>query len=262
MSDARRDVEFKKRVGELLHAAGVSFKADMAVEGLQVDFVVTDEGGNFIIIEAKTWELNESNLTRAARQARLYCGVTKADKAYVVLNGLDKGNPEEGVLSIEEVADVLRSGPRVPGTRELAFRTFQPPERIVFAAMPFTPEYDDIFLVAMAHAAKSVNAVCMRVDHEDFKGDIVAEIKRLIHASVAVIADLSESRPNVLYEVGYAHALERPTIHICSTPMDGLPFDVRNWNTLKYIKGQTFRFQERLCIRLKAVLEADFPGES
>jgi hypothetical protein len=125
----------------------------------------------------------------------------------------------------------------------------------VFAAMPFSPEYDDIFFVAMSYAAKSVGAVCRRVDLEDFGGDIIVEIKRLIDSSIAVIADLSESKPNVLYEVGYAHALDRPTVHICSTPLDGLPFDVRNWNTLQYKRGQTYEFQERLSTRLKVLLD-------
>ena len=60
-----------------------------------------------------------------------------------------------------------------------------------------------------------------------------------LRRSSAVIADLSESKPNVLYEAGLAHALKRPSVHICSTPIADLPFDVRNWNTIFCRRGQT-----------------------
>ncbi|OGO37528.1 MAG: hypothetical protein A2Z03_09030 [Chloroflexi bacterium RBG_16_56_8] len=124
---------------------------------------------------------------------------------------------------------------------------------LIFAAMPFAPEYDDVYFVAMAPAAGSVNAVCKRVDQEDFTGDVVKEIQRLIHACDAVVVDLSEAKPNVLYEAGFAHALERPTVHICSTPMEQLPFDVRNWNTIKYSKGQTHKLKNELTKAFKQI---------
>jgi len=120
--------------------------------------------------------------------------------------------------------------------------------------MPFDPSYDDTFLVAMAHAAKTVNAACKRVDRTEFVGDIVEEIRRLIDASIAVIVDLSEGRPNVLYEAGYAHALGKPSVHISSTPLSDLPFDVRNWNTIPYTRGGTMILRGPLSTRLKAVV--------
>lgn len=93
------------------------------------------------------------------------------------------------------------------------------------------------------------------MDREEFAGDIVEEIKRLIKASKAVIADLSEGKPNVLYEAGFAHALGKPTVHICSTALTELPFDVRNWNTVAYTLGQTTKLREPLARRLKAVID-------
>jgi len=233
----------------------VPFESNVPVEGLQADFVISDPSGAFIIIEAKTWEPNESNLKRATNQATLYERATKADKVYFVIDGLDHGDAGEGVLAFSQLLDVLPSTSTKLRMRSGMFPEVQYSESIVFAAMPFAAEYDDIFFVAMSYAAKSVGAVCRRVDLEDFGGDIVAEIKRLIYSSVAVIADLSEAKANVLYEVGYAHALDRPTVHICSTPMDELPFDVRNWSTLQYKRGQTYEFQERLGTRLKSLLD-------
>jgi hypothetical protein len=124
----------------------------------------------------------------------------------------------------------------------------------VFAAMPFSPEYNDVFFVAMASACERVNLACRRVDKEEFTGDIVDRIHDMIRNCVGVIADLSESRPNVLYEVGYAHALGKPTVHICSTPLDELPFDVHGWSTVSYAKGQTYELISPLASRLSAAI--------
>ena len=91
----------------------------------------------------------------------------------------------------------------------------------------------------------------LKVATHPFSGDIVEEVKRLIRASRGVIVDLSEGKPNVLYEAGFAHALDKPTVHICSTPLSDLPFDIRNWNTVVYNHGQTTELREPLVRRLR-----------
>jgi len=157
-----------------------------------------------------------------------------------------------GVIPITDVPRII--GTPVAAT-ELGEHPAPAPKPTVFAAMPFASEYDDVFFVAMAFAAEQTGTTAKRVDREPFEGDVVDKICQMIRDSVGVIADLSDALPNVMYEVGYAHALERPTIHICSTPLSELPFDVRNWNTLAYKKGQTFGLREKLAERLKAALK-------
>ena len=87
----------------------------------------------------------------------------------------------------------------------------------------------------------------------DAATNTVDEIQALIRSAIAVIVDLSESRANVLYEAGYSHALEKPTVHICSTPLCELPFDVAHWNTIKYQMGQTYHLRDVLARRLEAI---------
>ncbi len=41
------------------------------------------------------------------------------------------------------------------------------------------------------------------------------------------------------------------------SPLKELPFDVRNWNTIQYSKGQTFALRELLAKKLSALLEND-----
>lgn len=121
--------------------------------------------------------------------------------------------------------------------------------------MPFDSKYDDVFFVAIAPAAKAVGANARRVDREEFTGDIVSKIRALIGESAAVVIDLSEARPNVLYEAGYAHALGKPAVHICMSPLKELPFDVSHWNTLMYAAGQTHVLKQGLTKRLREVMK-------
>ena len=268
-----RGDEFEKRVAEILRKNAIAFSEKVAFRGVRVNFLIGAPDGRSIVVEAKSWSTTKSNLNRAIEQVRLYRGALGADEAIVVLEGLDRGRPGEGVVSerelIRSLSATLQLQPPLPGEpsrfslgKQLGQGAFgttylvtREPQRTIFAAMPFSGDYDDTYFVAMAYAAESVGAVCERVDHEDFQGDVVDEIKRLIHRSVAVISDLSESKPNVLYETGFAHALSLPTVHICSTPLSQLPFDVRNWNTIEYSKGQTHSLRNVLAKRLAGLLK-------
>ena len=231
------------------------FTREKPIGGLRPDFVVTGPRGQTVIVEAKPWRPTRENLERASHQAQQYLAATRADQALLVLAGLEHDVGRAGVVSPHRLIDALKK--LFAETRKkLQTRAPEPPgeEQIVFAAMPFDGKYDDTYFVAMSHAARQIDAACERVDHAEFSGDIVEEIKRLIHASVAVIVDLSESKPNVLYEAGFAHALGKPVVHISSTDLAVLPFDVRNWNTLPYAVGATTALRDPLAKRLKAVM--------
>jgi nucleoside 2-deoxyribosyltransferase len=103
----------------------------------------------------------------------------------------------------------------------------------------------------MTGAAAAADAVCVRTDQYDFEGDIVVEVKKQIEQSLAVIADLSDSSANVFFELGFALGLTKPVVPICATPLEKLPFDVRNWNVVKYQFGQTAALKPKLARRLR-----------
>jgi hypothetical protein len=93
--------------------------------------------------------------------------------------------------------------------------------------VPFKEEFDDVYFVAMSDASVSVGATCICIDNEDYQGDILEKLKQDIKDSIVMIADISGANPNVLYEIGFSHGIGKPTIHICSTPLNKLPFDVK-----------------------------------
>jgi hypothetical protein len=248
--------EFEKCVAQLLQQLGADFVRGEAVGGVQPDFVVKAPNGKTAIVEVKGWDPSGGNTSRALNQVKQYQLATNADLALIVMPQLKRNFLDDKVVNEEGLLAILQEWLSKNWVRFRREPKREKPkkERIVFAAMPFDRKYDDTFFVAMTYAAEKVNAVCRRVDKEEFAGDIVEEIKRLILASVAVVVDLSESKENVLYEAGYAHALGKPTAHICSTDLSRLPFDVRNWNTILYDIGGTMSLRIKLARRLSSVI--------
>lgn len=251
---------FVERIEKRLREMGFEYVVEPAIGGLTPDFLVRLPGGSVMLIEAKAWAPTEENQRRAIQQAGFYRSVAGLGSVFVVLKGLPRGKPKEGLVNEHELIGKLLERsydiPRLPQIGRALELKSRLRKRIIFAAMPFEGKYDDTFFVAIASAAQSVDAVAKRLDQEDFTGDIIAEMKRLIRSSIAVVADLSESKSNVLYETGFAHGLEVPTVHICSTPLGDLPFDVRNWNTIRYRIGRTHELRPILTARLSRVLSA------
>lgn len=252
-----REAELQDVIASELSSAGIRFDRQVSTRGLRTDFLVYAPDGRRYVVEAKAWDKYPGFQARAAHQAELIQRISDADGAFVVVEGLQRSDPTRGALTLDRLIPTLESAFEEEAERK------RPPGRAagesrgtVFAAMPFDARYDDVFLVAMTYACHQCNLACTRVDRQEFSRDIVEEIQADIRDSVAVIADLSESNPNVLYEVGFAHALEKPIVHICSTSLTELPFDVAQWNTLPYTQGQTFAFRGRLTRRLRAVLAA------
>ena len=117
--------------------------------------------------------------------------------------------------------------------------------------MPFTDEMLDVFILGIRWAAKEVAAVAERADDLEHNGEIIGEIRKAIAEYDAVVADTTGANPNVCYEVGYAHALQRPTVLICR---DGerLPFDLKGTNYLMYANILSLR--DPLKVKLAAAL--------
>lgn len=253
MTDSAR--RFEDQIASYLEEAGYTFKRNPSVGGLRPDFLIKGPHGERVVVEAKTWSPRGGNTARALNQAEHYRQVTKADRAFVVLDQLQRNHREAGVVNVDGLLEVLGDyfAKHKPSRRRKA-PARQSLGGTVFAAMPFDSKYDDTYFVAMTHAAESIDATCERVDRTEYVGDIVEQIKAMIEDSIVVIVDLSESKPNVLYEAGYADALPRPTVYICSTPLGDLPFDVRNKNVLTYALGGTAKLRQSLTRRLKGIV--------
>lgn len=247
------EVKAEQGIANVLRNANIPFQSQVSIGGVRPDFLLETPTGRKIIIETKSWNPTEKNQARAINQAQYYKTATQVDRVFIVVPNLHQGRPLEGLLAEHELISVLKNEFQKKKTtgEELYISNT---DRIIFASMPYNESYDDTYFVALVEAAKSVDAVCERVDEKKFIGDIVEYSKKLIRDSFAVIADLSDSKLNVLYEVGYAHGIEHPTILICSTPMTSVPFFLRNLKIIEYKKGQTYKLKEELINSLSSLL--------
>jgi hypothetical protein len=73
-----------------------------------------------------------------------------------------------------------------------------------------------------------------------------------------VIAEITPPNPNVFYELGYAHALDKPTI-LLAERSSKLPFDVSGYRCIMYdnsIKGKS-GLETLLRNHLLAILQGE-----
>ena len=120
----------------------------------------------------------------------------------------------------------------------------------VFVAIPFAPEFEDVYEFGIYGPVRRGGLVCERVDQASFTGDILTKIKERIATAKFVVADLTLARPNVYLEVGYAWGKEVPVVFLARSD-ESLHFDVRTQRCIIYgTIGQLARDLERLIAGL------------
>lgn len=109
----------------------------------------------------------------------------------------------------------------------------------VVVMMPFAKEFDPVFeTIKTAVAAIGPNWRCVRIDGDHSAGNVLTMIQNHIQTATICIADITSFNPNVMWEVGYASALDKPVIAIGQST-EQLPFDISHLMVLKYhIKNQ------------------------
>lgn len=83
---------------------------------------------------------------------------------------------------------------------------------------------------------RKLGYICERCDIQPPNKLIEHRIIESIYEASLVVADLTNMRPNVLYELGIAHTVPKKTVLISQ---DRLPFDLRDCDTIMY-KGKEF----------------------
>lgn len=124
-----------------------------------------------------------------------------------------------------------------------------------FVIMQFTTPYNELYQDVIQPVCEKLKVDCKRADESYTSELILADISRQIIESKFIIADISPKNPNVFYELGYAHALTKPTILIAEKETE-LPFDVSPFRTLFYensIRGKK-HVEDGLTKHIKAIL--------
>lgn len=115
----------------------------------------------------------------------------------------------------------------------------EPGEQLkAFVIMPFAPEFDDVYdVIRQSVSALGEDLVATRLDEVRAAGRITDDLLQELEGAALCIADVTGSNPNVMWEVGFAAALHKPTVAI-SQATTTLPFDIRDVRTLEYDRSK------------------------
>lgn len=105
----------------------------------------------------------------------------------------------------------------------------------VFVAMPYSEEFENVYEFGIYPAVRNCGLICEKVDKTHFTGDILQRIRQGIETASIVIADLTQARPNVYLEVGYAWG-RRIQVIFLARKGEELHFDVSGHRCIYYGK--------------------------
>ncbi|MEN2414220.1 hypothetical protein [Flavobacterium mesophilum] len=105
-------------------------------------------------------------------------------------------------------------------------------EKQVFMLTPFNDQYRSDFKT-VREVCNNLNLNCIRGDEEYVPNDIFGHILKQIVKSRLIIANITGRNPNVLYELGVAHTLNKPTLIIAKN-FNEIPFDLNNKRIVIY----------------------------
>ena len=114
---------------------------------------------------------------------------------------------------------------------------------LVFVGMPFRDDMDEMFATVQA-ACHELGLRAVRVDDNVAgSGFISRDITELIERAEFLIFDLTHERPNVYYELGYAHGVGNEAAEILmiaregtSVHFDSSPLRVRFYRDLDHLR--------------------------
>ena len=127
---------------------------------------------------------------------------------------------------------------------------------LVFVIMPFSgADMDDTYR-AVKDECRKLHLRSRRVDENTGGGIVIAEITELIERAEFIICDLTCERPNVYYELGYAHGVGNEAMDILLIAREGtvLHFDIAPFRVHFY--SSTERLRLIVAANLKAMIKA------
>lgn len=127
---------------------------------------------------------------------------------------------------------------------------------ICFAIMPFQ-DFDNQWELAFKPAIQQAGLEPLRADEKSLGTNAIAkDITSSIFNASLIIADISGRNPNVLYELGLAHAAKKPVVILVQDDQD-VPFDLRHIRYLKYSERNLPQLMPKLTERIKTTMAMD-----
>ncbi len=103
----------------------------------------------------------------------------------------------------------------------------------VFVIMSYNDDHRDAYFVAIQPTLTKLGFNPIRVDEIQHNNTVTKEIYEAIDRAAFVVADLTGERPNVYYEVGWAHKAEKEVVLLAKKDTS-VHFDVAAINRIDY----------------------------
>ncbi len=113
-----------------------------------------------------------------------------------------------------------------------------------FVVMQFTGQFNELYEDVIQPVCSELGIEAYRASDIYRPGVIIQDITQGLAESHVVIAEITPPNPNVFYELGYSHALNKPTILLADRDATGLPFDISGYRVIFY--GNTIRGKSSL----------------
>lgn len=131
---------------------------------------------------------------------------------------------------------------------------FESSSTLCFVLMPFSPNFVFVYRQLIKPAAERSGVIALRADDLHVPGSIYEQVRVSIQQARVCIADVSNSNPNVLYEIGSAQALGKPTVLIAERGSE-LPFNIEQQRVIFYDLTDLDEAMNATEAALRAVLQ-------
>lgn len=193
-------------------------------------------------------EKNRTNLEmlRESYESKMYDmmdRLVRTEERWKDVNHLVLSSQKREVSSYEKHDNYLTNFLKSHGITE---KDTQVENDSVFVLTPFHSKYDRTF-ETISSVCREVGLRCYRGDEEHISGDLLPHTLKQICKARLVIANIDGRNPNVFYELGIAHAIDKGTI-LVSQSLDKIPVDLKSNRLLLFKEHAELREQLKTAL--------------
>lgn len=118
-------------------------------------------------------------------------------------------------------------------------RDIKPQSGTCFILMPFAEKFNKVYsTIREIFESDEVSFTCKRADDISGGGHIMESVLKEIGEAEIIIADLTDSNPNVFYELGITHMVKNANkVILLTQDIKSMPFDLNSYRSIVYKAG-------------------------
>lgn len=175
-----------------------------------------------ILIDFIRWDTTKTDL------AKIQSNLRALDMSDVDLKEIKDAQITKSAENI-----IHNKNPKILKSNEVLKTSSEIDPKLCFVLMPFKDEFTSIYKSIINPIVTSLNLKCLRADEIFTSTKIVEDIFKNIKKSNLLIADLTGKNPNVFYELGISHSLNKEVI-LLTQEISDVPFDISHYRIIIY----------------------------